>query len=143
MLQDYWILVVEPRESDRKLIELAALGVAPGVELVFVTGYDEFVSAMAARGSIPTLAVIEWFAGGGGPESCLDTLGRLGFLPRLPLVATARDEPMRALNESFDLGIPRFVSKRPDDFCFRKKIAEAISECIPGAKKVMPPSSVH
>lgn len=142
MQDNYWVLVVEPDEHDRELIKSAAHGVAPGIDLVFVEGYDHFVSAMAERGCLPALAILEWFAGGGEPASCVDTLSRLGFLNRLPLVATSRHEPMTALNESFDLGIPRFVSKLPDDFCFRKKIAEAISECIPGAKKVHPPASL-
>ena len=127
-MEDHWILVVEPCESDRNLIELAVKSIAPGIEIVFVDGYDQFVSAMASKGSLPSLAVLDWFAGGGGPASCLDTLSRLGFLARLPMVATARDEPIRALNESYELGVFRFVSKRPDDFCFKKKIAEAISE---------------
>ncbi|HWA82018.1 MAG TPA: hypothetical protein VG820_01190 [Fimbriimonadaceae bacterium] len=141
MLEGHWILVVEPCESDRKLIELAAQSVAPGAEVVFVSGYEQFVPAMASRGSLPTLAILDWFADG-GPAACLDTLARLGFLSRLLVVATARDKPMQALDESYGLGISRFVSKRPDDFCFKKKIAEAISESIPGAKKVQPPTSV-
>gem|GEM_PF-6773120 len=136
MVENSWILVVEPGESDRKLIELAANSVAPGIEVAFVAGYDEFVATMAERGSLPALAVLEWFAGGGGPASCLDTLSRLGFLSRLPIVATAREDPVRALNESFEMGIPRFVSKKPDDFCFKKKMSEAMSDCIPGAKRV-------
>lgn len=141
MLEGHWILVVEPSESDCKLIVLAAQSVAPGAEVVCVPGYDQFVSAMVSRGSLPSVAILDWFAEG-GPDSCLDTLSRLGFLPRLALVATARERPMQALDESYNLGIARFVSKLPDDFCFKKKIAEAISECIPGAKRVQPPTSV-
>lgn len=141
MSEGRWILVVEPGESDRRLIELAALAVAPGVEVVFTADFDGLVPAMVSRGSLPVLAVLEWFAGGGGPASCLDTLARLGFLPRIPLIAMARDNPLTALNESFDLGVPRFVSKQPDDYCFEKKMAEAIAEHVPGAKKVVPPSS--
>ena len=138
LLEDHWILVVEPNESDRKLIELAALSVAPGVDMVFVDGFDEFVSTMASRGSLPTMAIFDWYAAGGGPASCLDTLGRLGFLRRLAMVATAREDPMQALDESFELGVGRFVSKRPDDFSFKKKMAEVISEGVPGAKRVLP-----
>jgi hypothetical protein len=141
MRQDYWILVVERCESDRKLIELAGLAVSPGVEMVFVAGYDEFVSAIAERRNLPAMAILDWFAGGGGADSCLDTLSRLGFLSRMPLVATSRENPMLALDESYELGVGRFISKLPDDFSFKKKIAEAISGCVPGAKKVGPPSS--
>jgi hypothetical protein len=142
MLEDHWILVVEPNEADRKLIELASLSVAPGVDLVFVDSYDDFVSTMASRGSLPSMAILDWFAGGvSGAASCLDSLARLGLLARLAMVAVARENPMQALDESFESGVGRFVSKRPDDFAFKKKMAEAISESIPGAKRVQPPSS--
>jgi len=80
------------------------------------------------------LAVLDWFAGNESPKSCLDTLSRLGFLSMLPIIATAREDPMKALNDSFESGIPRFVSKRPDDFSFKKKLTEAIAEFVPGAK---------
>ncbi len=134
MFGDSWILVVEPSASDQKLIELAAAGVAPGCNLIFVERFDRLVPAMSSRNGLPCLVVLDWFAEG-DPASCLDSLSRLGFLSKFPIIVTARAEPMRALNESFDLGLSRFVSKQPDDSCFRKKIAEAISQMVPESAK--------
>lgn len=142
MSDGHWLLVVESNESDRNLIGLAAKSVAPTIEIHFVGGYDEFVSAIGARRCLPTVAVLDWFAGGGSASSCLDTLSSLGLLARLPIIATARENQIEALKESMRLGAKRFVSKFPDDQSFKKKVAEAISYCVPGAKKVQPPTSV-
>lgn len=127
MSQGRWILVVEPNGSDRKLIELAAQGAIPDLDVVFVDDYDDFIVAMSQKGDLPAVAILDWFAGS-GPSSCLDMMMRLGFLSRIPTAATARENPMQALDESFELGVTRFISKRPDDFCFKKKVGEFIAE---------------
>jgi hypothetical protein len=134
-----WALVVEPNENDRKTITIAAQKVAPKLRLIFVDGYDSFIQMVASQGSLPTLAIMEWYANGGGPVSCLDTLSRMGFLSKLPVIAISRDKPMQALKEAFSFHVRRYVFKGPDDISFQGKMSEAIAEFIPGAKYVTNP----
>jgi len=135
-VENFWVLLVEPEETDRRLVELATKSILSQADLVFVESFDQFVPAISGRGSLPALAIVDWHAGGENPASCLDTLERLGLLAHIPVIATARKEPVRALTESSAAGVTRFVSKRPDDFCFRKKLTEAIAECVPREKRI-------
>jgi hypothetical protein len=134
-----WALIVEPTDSDRKIISAAAHKIAPQLRLVFVDGYDDFIQTLASQGSLPTVAILEWFALGGGPISCLDTLSRMGFLTKLPVIAISRGCPMQALKEAFAFHVRRYVYKGPDDISFQSKMSEAIAEFIPGAKYMTSP----
>lgn len=140
MSDHYWALVVESNESDLTYIEFAMRSVAPHVNLVAIASFDDFISTITSCRSLPTVAILDWNAP--GAAQFLGTLDRLGFRNRFPMVATARVKAMEALDESFHLGVPRFVCKLPDDFTFKKKVAEAIADYVPGAKKVLPPEAV-
>src|SRR5579862_5864631 len=131
MPSDHWILVVEPSESDRLLIEFAVEGVCPRIPIVFVSEFHEFIPSISKHGSMPTLVILDWPADGDAPVSCLDTLARLGFLPRLPVIVVAREKLGVAIAQTGGLGVQRFVSKQPDDHCFREKLGEAIADCVP------------
>ena len=141
MSDHFWALVVESSESDLTFIQYAMRSVAPHVKLVAVNSFDGFISTLASYRSLPTVAILDWHADGGA-QAFLNNLDRLGFGDRFPMIATARQRPMEALDESFRLGIPRFVCKLPDDGTFKKKMSEAIADFVPGAKKVLPPEAV-
>lgn len=141
MAEGFWVVVVESSETDRFLIESAIRSVASHLEVEWLENFETFFTTLAKRGALPTAVILDWHAPG-DVKSCIDSLTRLGFLNRIPLIATARTNPLVALDESFKLGVPRFVCKLPDDVTFKKKVGEAIADYVPGAKKVLPPETV-
>lgn len=136
-----WILVVESNKQDRLTIDAAIRSMSRNVEVACVDDYHKFITSMATHGSLPCVAILDWYAGGGDPGSCLDTLERLGFKGRLPLIATARSGAREAIEQAYRHGVTRFISKYPDDEAFKKKIAEAADEFVPTAHKLLSPDS--
>jgi hypothetical protein len=134
-------MVVESNSTDLFFIESALRNVARHVELVAVESYDELIPTLARYRSLPTIAVFDWHAEG-SVVTAMEKLGQLGFAGRIPIIGTARTNPIEALDEACRHGVPRFVCKLPDEFTFKKKMAGAISDYVPGAKKVLPPAEV-
>jgi hypothetical protein len=142
MGESNWILVVEPKAHDQESIQSAGRVVAPHVQIVCVDGYQQFIAMLASRGSLPILTILDWSASG-DPISCIDTLARLGFASRIPMVATARANAREALEQAYKIGVTRFISKYPDAGSFSKKIAEALCEFVPGARKLSTTETLH
>jgi hypothetical protein len=134
-------MVVESNTTDLFFIESAMRHVARHVELVAIDSYAELIATLANYRSLPTVAIFDWHAAGGA-LTAYEKLTQLGFAHRIPIIATARLDAVQALEQACHHGIPRFVCKQPDEFTFKKKMAAAIADYVPGAKKVLPPAEV-
>ncbi|MFI5384515.1 MAG: hypothetical protein ACHQ50_00175 [Fimbriimonadales bacterium] len=125
-----WILVVEPNEVFRDIVCDEASYCLTKVDLVCVSYATELLTAMTARGSLPQLLIVDWFASGSQVRHCLEGLRKHGILGKLNVIALAGESARRALCEAQELGVRRFICKHPDEIAFRKKIAEAIHEFV-------------